>query len=118
MDIKKCSCCGEEKSLDSFHDKRGKKGGNAYCKPCLYAYQRNRWTQRKLKAVEYKGGKCSKCGYNKYYGALEFHHLNPKEKEFDWNKLRLMAWDKVVVELDKCVLLCSNCHKEEHAGIE
>lgn len=33
-------------------------------------------------AVQYKGGKCCVCGYNKYLGALEFHHLNPNEKDF------------------------------------
>jgi 5-methylcytosine-specific restriction endonuclease McrA len=118
METKKCSSCGEEKALTEFHDKRGKKGGNSYCKPCLYAYQKKRWTDRKVKAVEYKGGSCSKCGYDKYIGALEFHHLDPTVKEFVWKELRQMSWDKVLNELDKCVMLCSNCHKEEHAGIE
>lgn len=69
----------------------------------------------KIKAVEYKGGKCNKCGYNKCLGAMEFHHLDPKEKDFSiGNKGYTRSWDKVKEELDKCVLLCANCHREEH----
>jgi len=74
-----------------------------------------RWKARKQTAIEYKGGKCCKCGYNKYIGALEFHHTNPKEKEFDWKTIRLVSKDKFYKELDKCILLCANCHREEHA---
>lgn len=81
----------------------------------LYAYQIKRWIARKLKAIEYLGGKCKHCGYHKYYGALEFHHRNPLEKDVDWNKLRLRSWNAVIAELDKCDLVCSNCHREVHA---
>ena len=72
--------------------------------------------EKKRKAVEYKGGKCQKCGYNKCLGALEFHHLIPDEKEYnlDQQKLARWGWEKLKKELDKCILLCSNCHKEEH----
>lgn len=82
----------------------------------LYRYQTNRWIKRKQKAIEYKGGSCINCGYSKYYGALEFHHLNSQEKDLDWIKLRLTSWDKITAELDKCVLLCANCHREAHAS--
>lgn len=68
----------------------------------------------KIKAVEYLGGKCRRCGYNKCLAALEFHHRNPSEKEFSWDRLRGRSWGSIVEELDKCDLLCSNCHKEEH----
>lgn len=81
----------------------------------LYDYQIQRWIKRKIKAIEYKGGSCSQCNYSKYYGALEFHHLNPEEKDVDWSKLRLKNWDVVLHELDKCTLLCANCHREAHA---
>lgn len=80
----------------------------------LYANQIQRWIKIKLKAIEHKGGSCIHCGYNKYYGALEFHHVDPKEKDFVWTKLRLKKWSSIINELDRCVLLCSNCHKEEH----
>jgi 5-methylcytosine-specific restriction endonuclease McrA len=80
----------------------------------LYSYQIDRWIKRKLKAIDYLGGSCTICGYNKYYGALEFHHKNPEEKDMSWVKLRLTSWNKIVKELDKCALLCANCHRETH----
>jgi len=69
-------------------------------------------------AVEYKGGCCQVCGYDKYQGALEFHHKDPSEKDFSLSsKGHCKAWVKVKKELDKCVLVCSNCHREIHARI-
>ena len=68
----------------------------------------------KLKAIKYKGGKCIECGYDKCPAALVFHHRNPDEKEFDWNKMRKLAWDTIKTELDKCDLLCCRCHTETH----
>lgn len=69
----------------------------------------------KEKSVEYKGGQCERCGYNKYIGALEFHHLDPKEKDITISKSgHCSSWEKVKNELDKCILVCSNCHREIH----
>lgn len=66
-------------------------------------------------AVEYKGGKCCKCGYDKCIGALEFHHLDPKEKDFHLGKGGVTrSWKIIKLELDKCILVCSNCHREIH----
>jgi 5-methylcytosine-specific restriction endonuclease McrA len=69
----------------------------------------------KQKAVDYLGGKCSNCGYNKCLAALEFHHINPMEKDKDFAKLRL-RFNKLKPELDKCILLCANCHREHHSN--
>lgn len=72
------------------------------------------WRKRqKVKAVEYKGGKCERCGYNKCLGALTFHHLDPTQKDFIISQAQ-KGWDKTKLELDKCALLCANCHAEEH----
>lgn len=73
--------------------------------------------RQKQKAVEYLGGECSICGYKKSLAALEFHHIDPTKK--DWNPSRVMSyrWDIIKSELDKCKLLCSNCHRELHQGI-
>ncbi|OGD66855.1 hypothetical protein A2442_02255 [Candidatus Campbellbacteria bacterium RIFOXYC2_FULL_35_25] len=76
--------------------------------------------RKKLKemAIEYKGGKCILCGYNKCIRALNMHHIDPNQKEFGLSSRGLTrSWEKVSRELDKCVLLCSNCHDEVHDGI-
>lgn len=78
-----------------------------------------RWRKKtKALVVEAMGNKCCKCGYDKHIEALTFHHLDPDEKDntianFLRNPRRL---DKIVDELKKCVMLCSNCHIELHAG--
>jgi hypothetical protein len=65
------------------------------------------------------GGKCCVCGYNKCNRSLHLHHLDPNEKEFSLGGARAWpsAWDKVVKELRKCVMVCSNCHGEIHGGV-
>lgn len=69
-------------------------------------------------ARDYKGGKCIVCGYNKCRRALSFHHLNPKEKDFDLSSRGLTrSWERIKKEIDKCVLLRANCHMEIHDGV-
>ena len=70
----------------------------------------------KMKMVEYKGGKCEICGYNKCIEALEFHHINPKEKDFNISG-GTKSFNSLKSELDKCILVCANCHREIHSGI-
>ena len=73
--------------------------------------------ETKLKAVEYKGGQCHICGYNQCIEALEFHHRDPNEKDFHLAQSgNCRSWGAIKLELDKCVLLCANCHREIHAG--
>ena len=77
------------------------------------------WRNRlKVKAIQYKGGKCHSCGYSKCVRALTFHHLNPNEKDFGISSGDCRSWSKVKDELDKCVLLCANCHAEEHDRLD
>lgn len=76
--------------------------------------------RKKIKelAIQYKGGKCYFCGYKKYYGAFDFHHINEKEKKFGLSTKGLTrSWDKTREEVDKCILVCANCHRELHAGL-
>ena len=73
--------------------------------------------RKKLKKdlVEYKGGKCESCGYNKCVAAMDFHHKNPEEKDFALSsKGSTHSWKKLTEEADKCSLLCANCHRELH----
>lgn len=113
-----CPKCKQELHKTNFYKKKGINFDSAYCKPCTSIQTMERMIDFKLKCVEYKGGKCINCGYNKYYGALEFHHLNPEEKDFNISNIRTYKFNKrITEELDKCVLLCANCHREEHYNI-
>ena len=67
--------------------------------------------------MDYKGGKCVVCGYDKYFGALEFHHVDKTKKEYAISDLKNYNFETLKDELDKCVILCSNCHAEYHGGI-
>lgn len=76
--------------------------------------------RRKLKemVVEYRGGKCVLCGYDRCIWALDLHHVNESTKEFGLSVRGMTrAWEKIKQEADKCVLLCANCHREIHAGV-
>jgi hypothetical protein len=91
------------------------KSGRLRCKKCRSEAVQRRRDIIKIQAVEYKGGKCEKCGYNKCIGALEFHHKDPNAKDFGIaSKGYTRSWEKVKKELDKCILVCSNCHREIH----
>lgn len=67
----------------------------------------------KLRAIEYKGGRCQQCGYNRSPAALVFHHRDTTEKDFNVGS-RVIKWEVLRPELDKCDLLCQNCHQELH----
>jgi len=81
-----------------------------------YYYQRGRGLKRKLHLINLRGGECEKCGYNKNISAFDFHHMDPKNKDFklDIRNLGNHSMSKILKEFDKCILLCSNCHREEH----
>lgn len=69
----------------------------------------------KLQCIEYKGGACTKCGYNKCPAAMVFHHPDPNEKDFGISSNGVSrSFEKCKPELDKCVLLCVTCHAEIH----
>jgi hypothetical protein len=90
---------------------------HSYCKECLNKISIKRQQNIKKQSVEYKGGKCYICGYNKCYAAMDFHHLNPNEKDYNLSKHKNCKFEILKTELDKCVLLCSNCHRELHANL-
>ena len=114
--IKICPKCGKEFKIKSFAYER------RYCYDCIpeYDHKLSGSELRKIIkqwAVEEKGGKCQCCGYDNCIEALEFHHLNPNEKDFTLSDRNLITdWDLIKPEIDKCILVCANCHREIHAG--
>ena len=80
-----------------------------------------RWINKKIEAIEYLGNKCTKCDLaieKSHYSVFEFHHKNPLTKDYDWNKLRLRPIDDIHRELNKCILVCANCHRLIHAELQ
>ena len=70
--------------------------------------------RKKERLILVSGGKCCCCGYNKCYSALEFHHIDPQEKDFGISSNAHIAFDKALAEIRKCILVCANCHAEIH----
>jgi len=67
----------------------------------------------KFKAIQYKGGKCEKCNYIGSIACYDFHHKDPTQKSFSIShKPHTRSWDRIKLEIDKCLLLCANCHRE------
>jgi hypothetical protein len=106
LDIKKTYC-----ELHQCHyEKR--------CKKCNSKAVQSRREKIKLLAFEYKGSKCERCDYDRCLSAMEFHHLDPQGKDFGISdKGYTRSWQKVKEELDKCIMVCANCHREIHEKI-
>jgi len=96
------------------------------CKLCLKKYAKKQNENKVIKReklkkelVDYMGGSCIKCGYYKSISALDFHHKDPSKKDFlISNPKNITNKALIYKEVDKCILLCCNCHREEHNSIE
>lgn len=117
METKICSKCGRELPLDNFHWRNKAKGTRrADCKECHSNHMKNKYQENKDKINEVKSTfSCAKCGYNKCVSALDFHHIDPEEKEDTVARLSVHSnIEKVFEEMKKCIILCANCHREFH----
>lgn len=118
METKVCTKCGRELPLDQFNWRDKAKGTRrADCKQCHSGHMRMTYLKKREEISQLKLQiKCQKCGYDKCPDALEFHHTNPEEKDYTISQaLRLhKSEEEIQNEMKKCVILCSNCHKEFH----
>jgi hypothetical protein len=88
------------------------------CTKCRMDAVNRKRKQLKKDLVEYKGGKCEICGYDKCVAAMDFHHKNPEEKDFGLSQNgHTKGWESLKNEADKCLLLCANCHRELHDNL-
>lgn len=101
-----CKLCGKP-----FRDYQGKKRNR--CGSCNTKIRRFR---AKAAAVKYLGGRCSKCGWQGNQAAFAFHHKNPNQKDFVIGNVANKKWEIIKKELNKCVLLCANCHAIVHTS--
>jgi len=112
LNVKHCAGCKKTLDRSLFYTKSNK--NSSLCKSCIVTNNKTSRQTVKQQCIEYLGGCCSKCGYNKCNAALEFHHLDPSQKDKNYTNNRFLNFEKLKPELDKCVLLCANCHREEH----
>jgi hypothetical protein len=111
-----CKLCGET-SKKKMANKGGGRISYSICKSCHSSENTKRGRERKKMLVEHKGGSCIVCGYSKCIAALEFHHQDPNNKDPKFRALRYWSLKRAMDEVDKCYLLCSNCHREAHWGL-
>jgi len=110
-----CEICGR-KYIYSY-DKNKKKAIKGHTKKHCNSCNVNRNKIKiKEKIVKYKGSRCVVCGYSKCPQVLNLHHLDPSKKNFQISGCHCYSWEKIHKELDKCILVCSNCHGEIHSG--
>ncbi len=114
---KTCSSCAKtflKNRKNFYYNNKKDELFAAVCIPCRNKQMVERLRAIKQECVSYMGGKCSKCGYKKCNAALDFHHLDPSTKEFNLAQQRSYSLRVLKPELDKCILLCKNCHAEKH----
>lgn len=118
-----CHTCKNSLILNEENFYKWKKGPSVgkfqiVCKKCRNNDKNKRTAKMKKWCVDYKGGKCSICNYDKCIAALDFHHVDPSRKDFNIANLANIAFKKnleaIKAELDKCICVCSNCHRELH----
>jgi transposase len=101
------------------HNSRKSKNGPKFNKKAHQAAAVTRARQKKkIEALNYKGGmKCTRCGFDEQIpDVYAFHHRNPDSKDPSWGKMKTNNWslEKIKEELDKCDVLCHNCHSIVH----
>ena len=116
METKICSKCGIEKFISEYHkngfDRSGKQQYRGYCKDCANKRETERYWEKRA-YVDAQRTQCAKCGDTRTY-VLDFHHKNPNEKSFTIGTFPKGAKASLQTEIDKCICLCANCHREFH----
>lgn len=117
METKVCTKCGRELPIDQFNWRDKTKGTRrADCKECHSGFMKIKYQEKKDLVQELKSkDTCAKCGENRGY-VLDYHHIDPTEKENTVARMTSNNYtlDKVMDEIQKCICLCSNCHREFH----
>ncbi len=119
---KTCTQCKTEQLLENFYAQQQRSNvdsekiwyyHDSMCIKCRLEYSANRARQRKIDIVEYMGGECADCHVVGDPVIYDCHHLDPSQKDFSISKNK-KSLEKIKSELDKCILLCANCHRLRH----
>lgn len=134
MTIKRCTQCKNEKLLKEFHkDSRRNDGRQSICKICIRKMQQSSYmkaygekarnrnairnAEMRARVQTYKSEQgCLKCSETQYQ-CLDFHHLDPMQKEFGMSNIGTRSWNLIMKEIEKCIVVCKNCHCKIHAGL-
>lgn len=112
---KECTKCGIRKPLDAFRMRKDRPGTlQPHCKECCTNKTIENNQKHKTALVGYMGGECYDCGLKDDPKVYDFHHIEPEHKDFTIQENRGKSFVKLISELDKCVMLCSNCHVKRH----
>lgn len=118
METKICTKCGRELPIEQFNFRDKSKGTRrADCKECHSGHMKAKYQEKKQEIQQVKTGwSCQKCGYNKCPEALDFHHTDPSQKETTIARMIANSYslEKAMEEIQKCIVLCANCHREFH----
>ena len=113
VDLIQCNCCKKEKPYSDFYFSNGKLSQKV-CKDCVRSKQKIKYHNRQEELNFFKSQHpCQKCGCDKFY-LIDFHHLDPSKKDFSISENTNAKLETLMKEIDKCVSLCSNCHREFH----
>lgn len=121
--MKTCTKCNKEKEITEFYSQKQRDTKDStkvwhyrdsLCKPCRSRYTTERRRNIKIRAIKYLGGKCEHCQGKFIPAVYDFHHKDPSMKDFSIGK-QLRTFEAIKKELDKCILLCSNCHRTLHS---
>lgn len=103
-----CYVCGE-RDTEKFYGRQ-----TTQCAHCRNTESIQRQHKLRERALLYLGNRCTKCGYHEYPCALDLHHVDAGQKDVAFRTWRTWSWERLEIELQKCILLCKNCHAVEH----
>lgn len=118
--MKTCKFCGEEKQLTEFYTNGKTDAGTIKYRPaCKLCHNSDVKSQKANRLEEILSEldlvlECNMCGYKKNKAALCFHHVDSEEKDFSFSGMKMFTKEKLLSEIEKCVILCCNCHMEHH----
>lgn len=114
---KRCTSCDRWLELSKFSERHDRAVKSSRCKDCLNRTKKRIANEIKSRAIEYKGSKCHDCLLLFPAPVYEFHHRDPAHKDFTISdKKSMVQWEAIKIELDKCDMLCANCHRLRHYG--
>lgn len=118
---KTCNVCNIEQPISEFQKNgtqpSGKQKHKPFCKTCSSKQEFYQYYTRLTQAITElnRQWECELCGYDENLGAIAFHHIEPSTKSFEISKRRHATVETFKGELEKCAILCQNCHAEVHS---